>query len=239
MQLHLPTSIPEAQECLVDGAVPIGGATLVWATWQRDGFPEQAVSLRRLPEANTIGPEELGSAVVLHEVDDRVPEVLRRAAAGVGTGAVRRTATVGGNLVGSTLRCLLPAASVLDARAVVLEPDGVYETDLAEVLAKRLLLVGLRWREPVISSYRKMEGEAGGPPPFVVASAVHADGDGRNGLRVAVRDGYEVLTGSATCAADTAEVLDAVHRTALGTLHATAWEAVREHVTELLTRARG
>ncbi|MEV6167068.1 FAD binding domain-containing protein [Streptomyces sp. NPDC051954] len=236
MQLRLPTSIPEAQECLIDGAVPIGGATLVWAIWQRDGFPEQAVSLRRLPEANTIGPVELGAAVVLHEVDDRVPEVLRQAASGVGTGAVRRTATVGGNLVGSTLRCLLPAASVLDSRAVVLEPDGVYETDLAEVLAKRLLLVGLRWREPIVSGYRKLEGEAGGPPPFVVASAVHAEDGERNRLRVAVRDGYEVLTGSTPCAADTADVLDALHRTDLGTLHATAWDAVRHHVTEQLAR---
>ncbi|WP_210571437.1 FAD binding domain-containing protein [Streptomyces sp. GESEQ-4] len=236
MQLRLPTSIPEVQECLADGAVPIGGATLVWAAWQRDGFPELAVSLRDLPEANTIGAEELGAAVVLHQIDDRVPEVLHRAAAGVGTGAVRRAATVGGNLVGSTLRCLLPAAVVLDARAVVLEPEGLFETDLSDVLAKHQLLVGLRWNAPVISGYRKLEAEAGGPPPFVVASALHADDDGTR-LRVAVRDGYEVLSGSVPCAEDSADVLDALHRTDLGTLDPTAWETVRRHVTELLTRS--
>lgn len=161
MLLRLPTSVSEAQECMAEGAVPIGGATLVWATWQRDGFPERAMSLRDLPEANTIGREALGGAVVLNRIDDRVPEALRRAASAVGTGAVRRTATVGGNIVGSTLRCLLPAALVLEARAVVLEPDSVYETDLAEVLAKGHLLLSLRWREPIASSYRKLAGEAG------------------------------------------------------------------------------
>lgn len=165
MLLRLPTSVSEAQECMTEGAVPIGGATLVWATWQRDGFPDLAMSLRDLPEANAVGREVLGAAVVLNRIDDRAPEVLRRAAATVGTGAVRRTATVGGNLVGSTLRCLLPAALVLDARAVILEPDGVYETDLAEVLAKRHLLLSLRWHAPIASNYHKAAGEAGGPPP--------------------------------------------------------------------------
>ncbi|WP_234426228.1 FAD binding domain-containing protein, partial [Streptomyces kebangsaanensis] len=149
MLLRLPASVTEARECLAEGAVPVGGATLVWATWQREGFPEQAMSLRDVPEANVLGPESLGAAVVLGRIDDRVPRVLREAAASVGTGAVRRAATVGGNLVGSTLRCLLPAALVLDARATVLEPDGVRETGLAEVLAKRHLLLGLHWREPI------------------------------------------------------------------------------------------
>src|SRR6476646_3467138 len=64
MLLRLPTSVSEAQECMAEGAEPIGGATLVWATWQRDGFPERAMSLRDLPEANEIGGEALGSAVV-------------------------------------------------------------------------------------------------------------------------------------------------------------------------------
>jgi CO/xanthine dehydrogenase FAD-binding subunit len=221
---------------MAEGAVPIGGATLIWATWQRDGFPEHAMSLRELPEANAIERETLGSAVVLHRIDDRVPEVLRRAAATVGTGAVRRTATVGGNIVGSTLRCLLPAALVLGARAVVLEPDSVYETDLAEVLAKSHLLLSLRWRDPIASGYRKLPGEAGGPPPLVVAAAVHAAEDGGNLLRVAVRDGYEVLTESVGCDAGPEQVVDDLRRTAIGALHATAWDAVRQQVTDVMPR---
>lgn len=148
MLLRFPTSLSEARRCLAEGAVPVGGATLVWAQWQRDGFPEQAMSLRRLPEATVVDGETLGAAVLLHQVDDRVPEVLRRAAASVGTGAVRRTATVGGNIVGSTLRCLLPPALVLDARATVLDRDGTYEADLAEVVAKRPLVLDIRWRRP-------------------------------------------------------------------------------------------
>ncbi|MFC8739748.1 FAD binding domain-containing protein [Streptomyces sp. NPDC057176] len=234
MLLRQPTSVSEAQECMAQGAVPIGGATLVWATWQRDGFPELAMSLRALPEANTVEPESLGAALVLHRMDDRVPEVLRRAAGSVGTGAVRRTATVGGNLVGSSLRCLLPAALVLDARATVLGPDRPYETDLAEVVAKRHLMLGLRWRTPLASGYRKQPAEAGGPPPLVVATAVHADGDGGRRLRVAVRDGYDVLSESATCDAGADQALDLLERTDIGALPAGVRDVVREQVADIL-----
>ncbi|USQ84974.1 FAD binding domain-containing protein [Streptomyces phaeoluteigriseus] len=237
MLLRLPTSVSEAQECLAEGAVPIGGATLVWATWQRDGFPELAMSLRDLPAANAVGRGTLGAAVVLHRIDAEVPEVLRRAASTVGTGAVRRTATVGGNIVGSTLRCLLPAALVLDARATVLETDRVYETDLAEVVAKRHLLLGLRWREPVVSGYHKVPADAGGPPPFVVATAVHADGDGRRLLRVAARDGYEVLNESVPCGAGPEEALGTLDRTEFGALPAEAREVVHRQVTDVLARS--
>lgn len=237
MHLRLPTSVSEAQECLAEGAVPVGGATLMWAAWQRDGFPAQAVSLRELPEANVIGAQAVGSAVLLHRIDERVPEVLRRAAAGVGTGAVRRAATVGGNIVGSTLRCLLPAAIVLDARAVVLDADGPFETDLAELLAKRPMLLSLRWREPVASGYRKLSGEAGGPPPLVVAVAVHAIEGARPLLRVAVRDGYEVFSESAAYGAEADAVLDTLGRTVIGTLPTAAREVVREEVTAVLNGA--
>ncbi|MFJ8146416.1 FAD binding domain-containing protein [Streptomyces sp. NPDC096048] len=234
MLLRLPTSVSEAQECMAEGAVPIGGATLVWATWQRDGFPELAMSLRNLPEATAVEPEALGAAVTLHRIDDRVPEVLRGAAGTVGTGAVRRTATVGGNLVGSSLRCLLPAALVLDARATVLGPDRAYETDLAEVMAKRHLLLGLGWRTPIASGYRKRSAEAGGPPPLVVATAVHADGEGRHRLRIAVRDGYEVVSESAPCDAGADEVLGALERTDVGALPPGARDVVREQVADIL-----
>ncbi|MER7962468.1 FAD binding domain-containing protein [Streptomyces ardesiacus] len=239
MLLRQPTSVSEAQECMAQGAVPIGGATLVWATWQRDGFPELAMSLRSLPEATVVAPEALGAAVVLQRVDDRVPEVLRRAAASVGTGAVRRTATVGGNLVGSSLRCLLPAALVLDARATVLGPDRPYATDLAEVMAKRHLLLGLRWRTPLASGYRKLPAEAGGPPPLVVATAVHADGPGRNLLRVAVRDGYDVLSGTAPCDTGADGALDTLAGTDIGALPAAARDVVREQVAGLMDTFAG
>nr|WP_145492599.1 MULTISPECIES: FAD binding domain-containing protein [Streptomyces] len=246
MLLRLPTSVSEARECLAEGAVPVGGATLVWATWQREGFPELAMSLRQLPQANIIGPETLGAAVLLGRIDDRVPDVLRLAASTVGTGAVRRAATVGGNLVGSALRCLLPAALVLDARGVVLESDGVRETDLAEVVAKRPLLISLRWRAPLACAYRKLPADAGGPPPLVVASALHTDdgaGDRSRGgagyvVRVAVRDGYEVFEGAAVRSADPEETLESLRTTALGDLPASAWRIVRPQVLDLLARER-
>ncbi|GGQ06462.1 hypothetical protein GCM10010266_32430 [Streptomyces griseomycini] len=239
MLLRLPTSLSEAQQCLAEGAVPVGGATLVWALWQRDGFPEQAMSLRRLPEANVIGREALGAAVLLHQADARLPEVLRRAASTVGTGAVRRTATVGGNIVGSTLRCLLPAALALNARATVLDRDGSYETDLAEVVSKRHLLLGLRWQAPVTSGYHKAAAEPGGPPPLVVATAVHAGSDGRHHLTVAVRDGYEVVSGTTPCHTGSEQALHSLDRTDLGALPSTARDAVRREVTGVLARSAG
>lgn len=239
MHLRLPTSVSEAQECLAEGAVPVGGATLVWAAWQRDGFPELAMSLRELPEATVLEPEALGAAVLLHRIDERVPEVLRRAAGSVGTGAVRRAATVGGNLVGSTLRCLLPAALVLDARATVLGSDGAYETDLAEVMAKRHLLLGLRWRTPTASGYRKEPAAAGGPPPLVVATAVHTGDDGRPRLRVAVRDGYEVVGGSTVCDGGADAAVDALEGMDLGGLPPAARDVMREQVTGILEPLAG
>ncbi|MEZ7002509.1 FAD binding domain-containing protein [Streptomyces sp. AD55] len=239
MLLRLPTSVTEAQECLAEGAVPIGGATLVWATWQRDGFPERAVSLRGVPEATVVEADSLGGAVVLHRVDDRVPEVLRRAAASVGTGAVRRTATVGGNIVGSTLRCLLPAALVLDARPTVLAQDRAYETDLAELLAKRHVLLGLRWRTPLASGYHKEPAEAGGPPPLAVATAVREGPGGERELRVAVREGYDVVGGAAPCEEGADQALDALARTDVGALPAAARDVVRGQVRDVLAGLTG
>ncbi|QUC61874.1 FAD binding domain-containing protein [Streptomyces sp. A2-16] len=235
MLLRLPTSLSEAQECLTDGAIPVGGATLVWAAWQRDGFPEQAVSLREVPEANVLGGGEIGAAVLLHRIDERVPEVLRRAAAGIGTGAVRRTATVGGNIVGSTLRCLLPAALVLDARARVLAAEGPFDAELGEVLAKKPLLLSLRWSDPLVSGYRKVAEAPGGPPPLVVATAVHPGT--RPVLWVAVRDGYDFLAESVPCDGGPDSVLDALGTTALAALPAEAREVVREQVLSTLQRA--
>ncbi|MGW5636216.1 FAD binding domain-containing protein [Streptomyces sp. NPDC003832] len=236
MLLHLPTSVSEVQQHTAEGAQPIGGATLAWATYQRDGFPEQVMSLRNLPEANVLGPQILGAAVLLHRIDDRVPEVLRRAAGTIGTGAVRRAATVGGNIVGSTLRCLLPAALVLDARATVLDAAGVYETDLSELLAKRPVLLSIGWRTPLTSGYFKEDAEAGGPPPFVVATAVHTGSDGTQLLRVAVRDGYEFLTASAAHDSDVEAVLAAVEATDIGALPLDRRDVVRAQVREILNR---
>ncbi|MGW1957919.1 FAD binding domain-containing protein [Streptomyces sp. NPDC001920] len=233
MLLRLPTSVSDAQECLAEGAVPIGGATLLWATWQREGFPALAMSLRELPEANVLERGAVGGAVVLHQLDERMPDALRLAAAQVGTGAVRRSATVGGNLVGSALRCLLPAALVLDAGATVLEPEGVRETDLSEVVAKRALLLSLRWPEPIASTFTKLPAEASGPPPLVVASAVHAAGDGLRTFRVAVRDGYEVLSATAT-GTDCADTLPALRGTALGELPPAAWDVIGSQAAALL-----
>lgn len=101
-------------------------------------------------------------------------------------------------------------------------------------MAKRHLLLGLRWRTPLTSGYRKEPAEAGGPPPLVVATAVHADGEGGLRLRVAVRDGYDVLSGTTGCGTDAEETFDALGRTDIGALPAGARDVVREQVAGIL-----
>jgi hypothetical protein len=91
----------------------------------------------------------------------------------------------------------------------------------------------------VASGYHKADGEAGGPPPLVVATAVHTDGDGAHRLFVAVRDGYEVVSGTTPCDTGAEEALRALDRTDLGSLPVEAREEVRREVTALLDRTTG
>jgi hypothetical protein len=118
---------------------------------------------------------------------------------------------------------------------VVLEPDGPVETDLAELLAKRPLLLSLRWREPVATGYRKLTGVLRGEVPFVVAVAV--TGAERLILRVAVRDGYDVLSEAVPYDTDVRRMLGALALTPLGTLPEAVFEAVREEVVGVVERA--
>ena len=117
----------------------------------------------------------------------------------------------------------------------MLAAEGPFEADLAELLAKKPLLLSLHWSAPLVSGYRKVAEAPGGPPPLVVATAVHA-GE-RPVLRVAVRDGYDFLTGSVPCGMDPDSVLDALAATAMGALPAEAREVVREQVVSVLERA--
>jgi hypothetical protein len=79
----------------------------------------------------------------------------------------------------------------------------------------------------------------GGRPPFVVATAVHADGDGTHRLFVAARDGYEVISETTPCHTGTEEVLRTLDRTDLGSLPAEARDEVRREVTAVLDRTAG
>lgn len=214
MLLSFPVSLAEAQQHIAEGAVPTGGGTLLWADWQLHGFPKTAVSLRDLPEANVMGAECVGAAVPLARVDSTVPRALRQAAASVGNAHLRLTATVGGNLAGTGPRCLLPALLALEARALVLGHDGVYEQDLALSLTEHRPLISLRWHEPVASASRKLDAGAGAPPP-VVAAALHAPDRGEPHVRVAVRVGHEVLTARVDAGGGIGQVLDALRTSSL------------------------
>ncbi|MCH0539683.1 FAD binding domain-containing protein [Streptomyces sp. MUM 203J] len=236
MLLRFPTSQAEARECADAGAVPVGGATLVWADWQEHGFPGLAMSLRDLPEANALGPDRVGAAVTLDRVGAAVPHALRQAAAAVGNPMVRRTATVGGNLAGSGPRCLLPALRVLRTRALVLGRRGLAETDLDRSLAERRLLVGLRWTEPVTSACRKLRAHPDGPPP-VVAVALHAPREGSAQVRVAVRVGRELLTAVTDTDGGPVAVLRALRETPLAELPRDVRDVLADQVAEVLAGA--
>ncbi len=149
---------------------------------------------------------------------------------------MRRTATVGGNIVGSTLRCLLPPALVLNARATVMDGDGTYEAELAEVVAKRPDA-----RHPLAPSARQrlLEGpRRGGRTAAAGGRHRRAHGGGRRArLLTAVRDGDEAVSASVPATADAGRVLDDLEGTALGGLPGEAWDAIRREVTDILGRA--
>ncbi len=73
----------------------------------------------------------------------------------------------------------------------------------------------------------------------MVATAVHADGPGRNLLRVAVRDGYDVLSGTAPCDTGADGALDTLAGTDIGALPAAARDVVREQVAGLMDTLAG
>lgn len=235
MLLSFPVSLAEARRHLAEDAVPIGGGTLLWADWQQHGFPERAFSLRDLPEANVLGAECVGAAVALSRVDVSVPRALRQAAASVGNEHLRLTATVGGNLAGTGPRCLLPALVALEARALVLEPDGVREQALAAGLVEQPL-ISLHWREPVASASRKLDAGAGSPPP-VVAAALHAPDHGEPYVRVALRIGREVLTARADATGGIGQVVDALRTSSLATVPAELHEVMADQVSGALLKA--
>ncbi|MET7814287.1 FAD dependent dehydrogenase, partial [Streptomyces sp. NPDC005395] len=58
-------------------------------------------------------------------------------------------------------------------------------------------------------------------------------------LRVAVRDGYDVLSESATCDAGADQALDLLERTDIGALPAGARDVVREQVADILDALAG
>ncbi|CAM5559628.1 hypothetical protein SHIRM173S_08444 [Streptomyces hirsutus] len=173
MLWRLPTSLTEAQNCMAEGAVPIGGATLVWALWQRDGFPEQAMSLRSLPEATVVEHEALGAAVCcrIDAPGTRFCEVRphrrRRCSAPVRP----RWAAI----VGSTLRCLLPAALGLDTRHG-LRAD--FKTRLAEMVRQAAIAARLARPPGPARAASAVAGASGGRAAPVDARAVARRGGG-------------------------------------------------------------
>jgi CO/xanthine dehydrogenase FAD-binding subunit len=105
--------------------------------------PQQLLSLRRLPwrdHAWTDGHLRIGSTLPLAELE-RDPELRRRipgiaqAVGAVGSLALRRKATIGGNLVrASPASDLLPILLALEATVRLVGPSGEREIPLAELL---------------------------------------------------------------------------------------------------------
>lgn len=93
---------------------------------------------------------------------------------------------------------------------------------------------------PLVRAAGQRLPQAGGggrrSPPLVVAAAVHAGEEGPAQVRVAVRDGYDVIAAGVPCGDGAEPTLDALRETAVGTLHTTGWQVVHRHVTELLGR---
>jgi CO/xanthine dehydrogenase FAD-binding subunit len=174
VRIDRPRTLEELHLHVESGAQLMGGGTLLVPGWRRRP-PSQVVVLDRIEVAGSVESCYLGAAAAIAALDvGLVPHSLRMAANRIGTAPVRAQATVGGNLLGSGPRCLLAPLVSLQARARVLGGAGglIVDMPLADAMRERRVLVGLQWRTPSHSAYRRLQRRRVGPPDFAVAGAV-------------------------------------------------------------------
>jgi len=175
--VHRPRTLEELHLHVEAGNPVMGGGTLLVPRWQREGTPAEVVTLERISVATTASGGYLGATATLAAVaEGPFPAGLRAAARRVATIPVRAQATVGGNLLGWGPRCLLVPLLSLNARARVLGGAGGVIVDLAleRAVGERRVLVGVEWRPPLHSTYRRSQRARIGPPEHAVAGALVA-----------------------------------------------------------------
>lgn len=182
VRIHRPQTLEELCLRLADGAQVLGGGTVLVPQWARTSAPASAVTLDRIALAQQLTPSYVGAAVSLEELaGSAVPAALREAARSIGTPHLRSQATVGGNVGSGRPGCLLTALVSLGARALVLYGTNGREANMSleEARTTGAVILGLEWRCPDVSRYRKLRRGRAGLPEFAVAVAGRRHGHNR------------------------------------------------------------
>lgn len=148
-RLLLATSVRQARDALGEGRVALAGGTwLMRSAVRGEVLPARLVSLGGIAALRQIEVEDdwlaIGAAVTHAKLDralQQYPQLngLRIAANLSANPAIRRVATVGGNLcsVGFAASDFAPALLALDAEARLETQDGPLTLSMAEFLARR------------------------------------------------------------------------------------------------------
>jgi carbon-monoxide dehydrogenase medium subunit len=147
--VHVPETLSEAVELLRGGAsVLAGGTWIMRGSVRGDGFAPEYVLISRLPELNRLefeGDRLVIGAGVSHDrlaaflAGDPRFDGLQRAARKSANPAIRRMATVGGNLCTTAFAAadLPPALIAVAAEVEVVDAEGARSMSVPEFLAAR------------------------------------------------------------------------------------------------------
>lgn len=198
--LHRPRAVDEAVSLLADDSrslTPVAGATWVMRGPLRGELPADGyVTVSDLPElhvADTRPGEHRFGAALTHAAlarvtaGDRDLRVLHQAAALSANPAVRRLATLGGNLCAADFPAadLVPALLSLDAQVSVVDASGRRVLPLAEHLRTRRTTRATLLTEVTVPRRQRFSGHArltlrrsGDYPVAIVSVAVTAGEEG-------------------------------------------------------------
>jgi aerobic carbon-monoxide dehydrogenase medium subunit len=214
----VPASIKDAVDMLAteDGALPLAGGTWVMRGAVRgDGFESVYVLVSRLPELRaferTAWTLTIGAAVTHQQLadelaGDRAFAGLAAAAAESANPAIRRVATVGGNLATLEFSAgdLVPALLAADAQVELVDENGATTLAIADYLASRpdrragalLTKITVPVRDGMSAHERLTLRKAGDYPVAIVDVYVELDADGSVDLASVAVGSVEVVARS-------------------------------------------
>ena len=126
MEVHHPTSLPDALRAVAAGATPLAGGTdLMVEINFGHALPDHVVGLRRVEELNSWEDSRIGAGVTWRRIDEKGPKALAEAARTVGSPQIRNAGTIGGNVAtASPAGDGLPFLAAVDASIELLSPRG-------------------------------------------------------------------------------------------------------------------
>ena len=126
VEVHHPTSLPDALEAVAAGATPLAGGTdLMVEVNFGHARPQHVVALRRVEELTAFEGNRIGAGVTWRRIEVDGPKALAEAARTVGSPQIRNAGTIGGNLgTASPAGDGHPFLAAVDASIELVSPRG-------------------------------------------------------------------------------------------------------------------